>query len=429
MTTEPNKTPADDSAATPRPVANGALMPPTNPRDTPLQNKRRKVLLIIAIAAIVLGVAWLLWHLLVGRWSESTDDAYVQGDVVTITPQVGGTVTRIGVDDGMKVDAGQVLVGFDTNDSDLAYTQAEAALGSAVRQVRAQYRAAEAGSADISAREATVQQAQAAVDVARQDVARRTDLVATGAVSNEELAHARAQLETAQANLSAARAAVSGARENTARSRVLIDNSTIRDNPAVAAAASQLRQAYLARQRSSVLAPISGYVAKRSVQLGQRVAPGTPMMAIIPLDKVWVDANFKETQLTKLRLNQRVELKSELYGDDVTYHGTLASLGMGTGSAFSVLPAQNASGNWIKIVQRVPVRILLDKKELLEHPLRLGLSMAVKVNLHDKGDGLLPTTTPTQPHLMTDAYDSALSKADAAVERVIDDNLGSNGSH
>ena len=427
MTTEPNKTPAAGSAA---PTAStGALMPPTNPKDTPLQNKRRKALLIIAIAAIVLGVAWLLYHLLVGRWSESTDDAYVQGDVVTITPQVGGTVTRIGVDDGMKVDAGQVLVGFDTNDSDLAYAQAEAALGSAVRQVRAQYRAAEAGSADISAREATVQQAQAAVNVARQDVARRNGLVATGAVSAEELAHAKTQLETAQANLAAAQAAVSGARENTARSRVLIDNSTIRSNPAVAAASAQLRQAYLARQRSSVLAPISGYVAKRSVQLGQRVAPGTPMMAIIPLDRVWVDANFKETQLTKLRLNQRVELTSELYGDKVVYHGTLASLGMGTGSAFSVLPAQNASGNWIKIVQRVPVRILLDKKELQEHPLRLGLSMDVKVNLHDKGDGLLPTTTPTQAHLTTDAYDSALAKADAAVEHVIDDNMGNNGSH
>ncbi len=426
MTTEPNKTPGGDAAApTPAPAA---LMPPTNPGNTPLKNKRRRALIIIAIVAIVLGIAWLLYHLLVGRWSETTDDAYVQGDVVTITPQVGGTVTRIGVDDGMKVDAGQVLVGFDTNDTDLAYAQAEAALGSAVRQVRAQYRAAEAGSADISVREATVQQAQAAVDVARQDVARRTGLVASGAVSNEELAHARAQRETAQANLAAARAAVSGARENTARSRVLIDNSSIRDNPAVAAASAQLRQAYLARQRSSVLAPISGYVAKRSVQLGQRIAPGTPMMAIIPLDRVWVDANFKETQLTKLRLNQRVELTSELYGDKVVYHGTLASLGMGTGSAFSVLPAQNASGNWIKIVQRVPVRILLDRKELQEHPLRLGLSMAVKVNLHDKGDGLLPTTTPTQPTLVTDTYDSALAKADAAVERVIADNMGNGGS-
>ncbi|WP_103076004.1 efflux RND transporter periplasmic adaptor subunit [Solilutibacter silvestris] len=404
-------------------------MPPTNPKDTPLQNKRRKALLLIAIVAIVLGIAWLLWYLVVGRWSESTDDAYVQGDVVTVTPQVGGTVTRIAVDDGMKVDAGQVLVGFDTNDSDLAYAQAEAALGSAVRQVRAQYRAAEAGNADITAREASVQQAQAAVDISRQDVSRRTGLVASGAVSSEELAHARAQLETAQANLAAAQAAVAGARDNAARAHVLIDNSTIRSNPAVVAAVAQLRQAYLARQRSGVLAPVSGYVAKRSVQLGQRVAPGTPMMAIIPLDGVWVDANFKETQLTKLRLNQRVELTSELYGDKVTYHGTLASLGMGTGSAFSVLPAQNASGNWIKIVQRIPVRILLDKKELLEHPLRLGLSMAVKVNLHDQGDGLLPTTTPTQPHLMTDAYDSALSKADAAVQRVIDDNMGSNGSH
>ncbi len=418
MTTEPNKNPAEDSAAAPRPAANGALMPPTNPKDTPLQNKRRRALLIIAVVAIVLGIAWLLYHLLVGRWSESTDDAYVQGDVVTITPQVGGTVTRISVDDGMKVEAGQVLVGFDTNDTDLAYAQAEAALGSAVRQVRAQYRAAEAGSADIDAREATVKQAQAAVDVARQDVARRTGLVATGAVSNEELAHARAQLETAQANLAAAQAAVSGARENTARSRVLIDNSSIRDNPAVAAAASQLRQAYLARQRSSVLSPISGYVAKRSVQLGQRVAPGTPMMAIIPLDQVWVDANFKETQLTKLRLNQRVELTSELYGDKVVYHGTLASLGMGTGSAFSVLPAQNASGNWIKIVQRVPVRIALDPKELEKNPLRVGLSVTTTVDTADRSGARLAqqAAAPYRGDVATDASDPAV---EARIRQII----------
>ena len=373
--------------------------------------KRRKALAILATVVVVVGIAWLLYHLFYGRWHEDTNDAYVQGNVVTVTPQVGGTVVGITVDDGMKVDAGQVLVRFDHADTDVAYQQAVANLANTVRQVRGLYKAVDAGQADIAARRVALQQARA-------DVARRQGLVASGAVSAEELAHAQAQLAAAEAALSASQ-------ETTARSHALIDNSTLAANPQVQAAAAQLRQAYLAVQRAQVLAPVSGYIAKRNVQLGQRIAAGTPLMAIVPLEEVWVDANFKETQLQKLRLDQPVELTSELYGSDVVYHGKLQSLGMGTGSAFSLLPAQNASGNWIKIVQRVPVRIALDKKELQEHPLRLGLSMHAKVDLHEAGNGLLPTVAASAPKLSTTAYAKQLADADALIDRIIRENLGS----
>ena len=372
--------------------------------------KRRRALAILAAIVVLAAIGWLLYWLLVARWHEGTNDAYVQGNVVTVTPQVGGTVVGIAVDDGMKVEAGQVLVRFDHTDTDVAYQQAVANLANTVRQVRGLYNAVDAGQADIAARRVALEQARA-------DVGRRAGLVASGAVSAEELAHARAQLAAAEAALSASR-------ENTARNRALVDNSTLAANPQVQAAAAQLRQAFLAAQRAQVVAPVSGYVAKRNVQLGQRVAAGTPLMAIVPLDEVWVDANFKETQLQKLRLDQPVELVSELYGDDVVYHGTLQSLGMGTGSAFSLLPAQNASGNWIKIVQRVPVRIALDPKELHEHPLRLGLSMDVDVDLHDEGRGLLPTTTDNGKGLVTDAYARQLAKADDLIDGIIRDNLG-----
>lgn len=419
MTTERNAqsdTPAQPQVGTP--------LPPSASTPTPQQRKRKQALLILAAAIALIAIAWTAWHFLVGRWSEETEDAYVQGNVVTVTPQTGGTVVAIGAEDGQKALAGQVLVRFDAADADAAYAQAEAGLANAVRQIRGVYRAVDAGQAEVQARFAAVRQAQAALASAPADVARRSGLVASGAVSAEELAHARTQLASAQATLASAQAAVSGARENVERNRALVDNAGIRDNPQVAAAAAQLRQAWLNKQRTQVIAPIDGFIAKRTVQLGQRVAPGTPLMAVIPLQDVWVDANFKETQLNKLRLGQRVEMTSELYGDDVVYHGKLQSLGLGTGSAFSILPAQNASGNWIKIVQRVPVRVEIEPKELQEHPLRLGLSMMVKVNLHDEGQGLLPTAPATAPTRGTDAYDTHLKDADAAVNAVIDANLG-----
>ena len=400
MTTEttPN---TSAGAAAPLPASHSAIKP---------ANRRKHALLLLLAFLLLTGGGWLAHHLLVGRWHETTDDAYVQGNIVTVTPQAGGTVIAIHVEDGMRVEAGQVLVNFDASDADVAYAQAVANLAGAVRQVRGIYRAIDAGQADIAAREVALQQAQA-------DVTRRAGLVASGAVSAEELAHAKAQLAAAQA-------ALSGAREQTSRNRVLVDNSDIQNNPQVLAAAAQLRAALLGKQRTTLVAPTSGYVAKRNVQLGQRVAAGTPLLAIIPLDEVWVDANFKETQLRKLRLGQPVALHSELYGKDVTFHGTLESLGLGTGSAFSLLPAQNASGNWIKIVQRVPVRIALDKRELQAHPLRLGLSMHADVDLHAQDGGLLPVAAAAAPRQRTDAYAKQLADADALIERIIRENIG-----
>jgi membrane fusion protein (multidrug efflux system) len=389
----------------------------TNPRPTAAPaagpSKRKRALAILALVTVVAGLAWALWYLLVGRWHESTDDAYVQGNVVAITPQAAGTVVSIGADDGMKVAAGQALVQLDPNDARVAYEQAVANLATTVRQVRGLYSAVDAGQADATAR-------RAAVEKARADVRRREGLVATGAVSAEELAHARDELAVAEAALAASN-------ENLSRNRALVDATTVIDQPQVKAAAAQLRQAYLNHQRMAIVAPVSGYVAKRSVQLGQRVQPGMAMMTIVPLEQVWVEANFKETQLAKMRIGQPVELHSDLYGSGVKFEGRLASLGLGTGSAFALLPAQNASGNWIKIVQRVPVRIEIDRAQLAAHPLRLGLSMHADVSLHEQGGAVLAAAAPAQALLSTDAYARQLADADALIEKVVADNLGRGG--
>ncbi|MBS0227157.1 MAG: efflux RND transporter periplasmic adaptor subunit [Proteobacteria bacterium] len=386
----------------------GAPLPASQSPNKP-NGKRKRALLILLAIVLLLGCAWLAWYLLVGRWHQDTDDAYVQGNVVSITAQTPGTVVAINADDGMRVRAGQVLVQLDPNDAKVALDQAEANLAATVRQVRGLYSSVESAQADIAAREVALQQARA-------DVARRSGLVASGAVSPEELAHAQTQLKAAEA-------ALSGSRGQLSRSRALIDATTVASQPQVQAAAAQLRQAYLNLQRAAIVAPVDGYVARRSVQLGQRVQPGGPLMAVIPLEQVWVDANFKETQLHNLRLGQPVTLTADLYGSNVTFNGTLDSLGMGTGSAFALLPAQNASGNWIKIVQRVPVRIQLDPRQLREHPLRLGMSMAVDVDVHSQDGAVLPSTPPSKPVLATDAYSKQLHDADALIESIINDNL------
>ena len=375
----------------------------------PANGKRKRALLILLAVIVLAGGAWLAYYLLVARWHQHTDDAYVQGDVVSITPQTLGTVVAINAEDGMRVKAGQVLVQLDPNDAQVAYEQAAANLASTVRQVRGLYSSVDAAQADIAARQVAVQQARA-------DVARRSGLVASGAVSAEELAHAKSQLQAAEAALSASRGQLS-------RNRALVDATTLAKQPQVQAAAAQLRQAYLGLQRVEIVAPIDGFVAKRSVQLGQRVQPGAALMAVIPLEQAWVDANFKETQLRNMRLGQPVTLTADVYGDEVVYTGKLASLGLGTGSAFSLLPAQNASGNWIKIVQRVPVRIELDARQLQAHPLRLGMSMSVDVDVHAQDGDVLPAALPSKSLLATDAYAKQLHDADAVIEDIIVNNL------
>lgn len=386
-----------------------APLPPSQVTRTPAQGKRRRALLVLLAIVVVAGIAWLAYYLLVARWHQDTDDAYVQGNIVSITAQTPGTVVSINADDGMRVKAGQVLVQLDPNDAQVALEQAEANLAATVRQVRGLFSSVDSAQADIAAREVALQQARA-------DVARRSGLVASGAVSSEELAHAQAQLKAAEAALSASRGQLS-------RNRALVDATTVASQPQVQAAAAQLRQAYLNLQRAAIVAPVDGFVAKRSVQLGQRVQPGSPLMAVIPLEQVWVDANFKETQLRNMRLGQPVTLTADVYGSDVTFNGKLVSLGLGTGSAFALLPAQNASGNWIKIVQRIPVRIQLEPKQLRDHPLRLGMSMAVDVDVHDQSGPVLPAAPADKPVLTTDAYARQLHDADALIERIIAGNL------
>jgi membrane fusion protein (multidrug efflux system) len=379
-------------------------------------NGKRGTLLLGLTAIIVLAaIGWLLWYLLAGRWHEETDDAYVQGNVVNITPQTLGTVVGIGAEEGMKVAAGQVLVQLDPSDAKVAYEQAEANLAATVRQVRGLYSSVDSGIADLQARQVAVQKARA-------DVKRREGLVATGAVSAEELAHARDELAAAEASLSASQGSLS-------RNRALVDATTVVNQPQVQAAAAQLRQAWLALQRSAIVAPVDGYVAQRSVQLGQRVQPGAALMTVVPLHQAWVEANFKETQLAHMRIGQPVALESDLYGKAVEYTGKITSLGLGTGSAFSLLPAQNASGNWIKIVQRVPVRIELDPAELDKHPLRIGLSMKADVSIRDQDGPMLPATPPTKPVLTTEAYARQMSEADAKIDAIIRDNLPRTAAH
>ena len=400
MTTETTPNTSTGSAAPLHP-AQSALKP--------ANGKRKRALLILLAVIVLAGGAWLAYYLLVARWHQHTDDAYVQGDIVSITPQTLGTVVAINAEDGMRVKAGQVLVQLDPNDAQVAYEQAAANLASTVRQVRGLYSSVDAAQADIAARQVAVQQARA-------DVARRSGLVASGALSAEELAHAKSQLQAAEAALSASRGQLS-------RNRALVDATTLAKQPQVQAAAAQLRQAYLGLQRVEIVAPIDGFVAKRSVQLGQRVQPGAALMAVIPLEQAWVDANFKETQLRNMRLGQPVTLTADVYGDEVVYTGKLASLGLGTGSAFSLLPAQNASGNWIKIVQRVPVRIELDARQLQAHPLRLGMSMSVDVDVHAQDGDVLPAALPSKSLLATDAYAKQLHDADAVIEDIIVNNL------
>jgi membrane fusion protein, multidrug efflux system len=366
----------------------------------------RGLLIVIVLAAI----AWTLWYVFEGRWYADTDDAYVHGNVVQITPRTPGSVVSIGAEDGDLVHAGQMLVKLDPSDAEVALQAAEANLARTVRKVRGMYSQVQGAQADLKAR-------RVALNKARADYKRRQGLAKSGAISSEELAHARDALDAAES-------ALSSTLQKYNSSKVLVDDTVVASHPDVKAAAAKVRQAYLDTARSTIVAPVAGYVAKRSVQVGQRVQPGEPLMAVVPLHQVWVDANFKETQLEHMRIGQPVQLESDLYGGSVDFHGTVQSLGIGTGSAFSLLPAQNATGNWIKIVQRVPVRIRLDPADVRAHPLRIGLSMSASVNLHDRSGPVLAQQAPKKPVFTTDIYHRQLDAADALIAHIIHQNMG-----
>jgi membrane fusion protein, multidrug efflux system len=385
--------------------------------------KRKKALALATLAVLVAAVAYGIYWALVLNHYESTDNAYVQGNVVQITPQVGGTVVAINADDTDHVKAGQVLVKLDPADTQVALEQAEAQLAQTVREVRTLYANNSTLKAQIAVREAESERARSDLARALDDVERRAPLVATGAVGKEELDHSRSQLTAARNSASAAQAALAAAREQLASSRTLTDGTVVDRHPSVLRAAARVREAHLALQRAELLAPVEGYVAKRSVQLGQRVQAGVPLMSVISLGQVWVEANFKETQLRDMRLGQPVELTADVYGGKVAYHGVVAGLGAGTGSAFALLPAQNASGNWIKVIQRVPVRVTLDAKEVADHPLRVGLSMEVKVDVRDTSGRMLAEGTRASSAERTEVYQLGDQAAETDVRRIIAANL------
>jgi membrane fusion protein, multidrug efflux system len=373
-----------------------------------LRQRRRTWLIGLTAAMAVIALVVAAWWLLYARFYQSTDDAYVAGDLVNLMSQVNGTVVAIGADVNDRVQAGQELIRLDATDARIALDDAEQQLARTVRQTRTVFANRDQLSAVVNQRRADLAKAQA-------DFNRRKNLTASGAVSGEELGHARDALD-------AARDALTAAEKNLAASAALVGHTGVADNPDVQAAATQVERAWLALVRTSVRAPVSGYVAKRSVQLGERIAPGSPLIAIVPLERLWIDANFKEVQLQRMRLGQPVKVVSDLYGTRVEYHGRVEGLGMGTGAAFALLPAQNATGNWIKVVQRVPVRVTLEPQELRAYPLRIGLSTKVTVDVRDESAPVLAQTPPKEPVLATSAFDIDRSEIRARISEIISDN-------
>ena len=372
------------------------------------QQLRRTGLVIVAVTVGVIALITLAWWWLYASRYQSTDDAYVAGDLVGAMSQVSGTVVSIDADETDRVQAGQELVRLDATDYRIALQDAEQQLARTARQTHTVFDNRDELSAVVAQRRADLERAQA-------DFQRRKDLTTSGAVSGEELAHARD-------TLNAAREALTAAQKNLAASVALVGRTGVADNPDVQAAATQVERAWLTVQRTSVRAPVSGYVARRSVQLGERIAPGAPLMAIVPLERLRVDANFKEVQVRHMRIGQPAKVIADLYGGKVEYRGTVEGLGLGTGAAFALLPAQNATGNWIKVVQRLPVRIALDPRDLQAHPLRIGLSTRVTVDVRDDSGAQLAPAPRPQPVLTTAAYDIDRTEIATRIAQIISDN-------
>ena len=366
----------------------------TTDNNLPNNGKRNQRLLILAALVAISIVAYTAYYFLHSRFFEETDDAYVASDVVQITSEVAGTITSVHVDNTQQVERGQLLIELDKSDSEIAVASAEAELARTVRSVRGLFSKSSGLRSVINAR-------KIALHSANEDLQRRLKVAAEGGVSAEELQHSRDQVAQLEASLATST-------EELETNNAQVENTTVANHPQVLAAAANLRQAALALKRTRITAPVSGAVARRNVELGTRIAAGTPLFAVVPMENAWVDANFKEVQLEHMRVGQPVEVHSDLYGKDVKYHGKIAGLGAGSGSAFALLPPQNASGNWIKIVQRVPVRIALDPKELAKYPLRLGLSMKAEVDIHDTSGSLVATQLRAAPQQVTISADQGV---------------------
>jgi membrane fusion protein (multidrug efflux system) len=379
----------------------------------PSNGKRRARLVVVAIVVLAGFAAYSAWWMLHGRWFEGTDDAYVASDLVQVTSEIPGTVSAVHVDDTQHVEVDQPLFELDPADAKIALASAEAELARTVRQVRGVY------SQTVGLR-AQIHEREVALASAREDLRRRASVSKEGAVSGEELQHARDRVAELSAALATSQEAL---RTNEAQ----VADTQIQTHPQVLAAIARVREAALTLRRTHVVAPVAGVVARRNVQVGARIAPGAPLMAVVPLEQAWVDANFKERQLARMRIGQPVELEADLYGGSVTYHGRIAGMGAGTGSAFALLPAQNASGNWIKVVQRVPIRIALDPQELARNPLRVGLSMNVEVDLHDTSGPLVATEVRAESQRRNRPTEAADAAEEAQIQGIIAANAGTRG--
>ncbi|GAA5129256.1 efflux RND transporter periplasmic adaptor subunit [Alloalcanivorax gelatiniphagus] len=372
--------------------------------------KRKRLLLILAVVVVIAaagyGAYWFLW----ARFHITTEDAYVGGNVVSISPRISGTVVSIHAEDTDRVVAGDLLITLDDTDARVALEEAKANLAQTVRQVRQLFDQANRLEATVTLRKASLEQA-------RRDYQRARDLKRVRGISTQDFQHAETQLETARASYQEARHQLAG-------SRAAVAGTTLDDHPQVQQAEASLRQAWLRLQRTRILAPADGYVAQRGVQVGQEVQPASKLMAVVPLEQVWVDANFKETDLNNVRIGQPVELTADLYGDDHLYHGKVAGLAAGTGNAFALLPAQNATGNWIKVVQRVPVRIRLDAEDLEGFPLRVGLSMEATVETRGRDGQMLAESPVSGARFETSVYQRDQSEVDAMIARILAANRG-----
>ena len=376
------------------------------------KSRQRKKRMSIAIGIFLLiGLLWGLYWFFIARYHEETENAYVAGSMVVVNAQTAGTVEAILAEENQVVKAGDVLVKLSPTDAQVALAQASAQLANATRQIQNVFNT-------VSVTRAQMVQANSAVKTAQDAVNRRAALVKTGAVSREEY-------DQAVNALNQALAAQKTTMEQNKSAGAQVAGTTTQNHPAIEAAKAAFRSAYINNKRLAVLAPTDGVIAKRNVQVGQQISQGVPLMSIVAANQLWVEANFKETQLANLRVGQPVELTSDVFGSGVKFKGTVQGIGIGTGSAFSVLPAQNATGNWIKIVQRIPVRIQLDAEELKAHPLRVGMSMIANVNTHQRDGAVLGTVAGSDglSNLTTNVYAQDEEEANREADKIINTNL------
>ncbi|WP_321157976.1 multidrug efflux MFS transporter periplasmic adaptor subunit EmrA [Providencia stuartii] len=374
------------------------------------KRKRRNALLFLTFLFIVVGVGWAIYWFFVLRHYETTDNAYVAGNQVQIQSQISGSVMTVNVDNTDYVKSGTILVELDPRDAQLALEKAKTTLANSVRQTHQQIVNSRQYQANIDMKRSELVRLQ-------NDLKRREVLGSSNLIGKEELQHAREAVVSAKAALEVA------IEQLNANNAIILD-TPLAKQPAVEAAATEVRNTWLALQRTKIVSPVDGYVSRRSVQVGSQITTATPLMAIVPSEGMWIDANYKETQLADMRIGQPAKVTTDFYGKNITFNGTVVGLDMGTGSAFSLLPAQNATGNWIKVVQRLPVRIALDPTQLEQYPLRIGLSTEVTVDTLNKDGKVLSKGLRDAPAYHTSALAIDMSPADKIVTDIINSNSG-----